>query len=141
MNKLSLLLTVIFTIGFFTACNNSQENNTASDDNMAQFTKDDKFNNSHEIPEKLNLVEKGKPLTYDTPDGKTASAYFLEASEKSGKFLFVIHEWWGLNDHIKQEAERLFAEIENINVLALDMYDGKVATTPKEAGEYMNNDH
>ena len=114
------------------------ENNNASSDNMAQFTKDEKFNTAHEVPEKINLVEKGKPITYQTPDGKTASAYLLEAAEKSDKYLFVIHEWWGLNEHIKKEAERLFNEIENINVLALDIYDGNVATTREDAGKFMN---
>ena len=137
MKSIQTTLSFIILIGFFTACNNSTDNNTTSD-NMAQFTKDGEFKDAHEIPEKLNLAEKGKPLTYNTPDGKTATAYYLEAKEKSNKFLFVIHEWWGLNDHIKQEAERLYEAIGNINVMALDIYDGNVATTREDAGKFMN---
>ncbi|MCL5459668.1 dienelactone hydrolase family protein, partial [Loigolactobacillus coryniformis] len=45
--------------------------------------------------------------------------------------------WWGLNDHIKREAENLFNDLGNVNVLALDMYDGKLATDPQTAGKYM----
>ena len=137
MQKCFNFFSFILLLSFLAACNSTTENN-ASSDNMVQFTKDGKFKDAHEIPEKLNLVEKGKPLTYDTPDGKTATAYHLEAKEKTNKFLFVIHEWWGLNDHIKQEAERLYEEIGNVNVLALDIYDGNVATTREDAGKYMN---
>ncbi len=138
MKNIRLLLSSLFLFIFFTACNNSQENNDTSADNMAQFTKDGKFANAHEIPDTLNLIEKGKAITYNTPDGKMASAYFLKATEASNKFLFVIHEWWGLNDHIKKEAERLFEELGNVNVMALDMYDGNVATTREDAEKFMN---
>lgn len=43
----------------------------------------------------------------------------------------VIHEWWGLNDHIKHYADRLAAE--GYAALAVDLYGGKAATTPDEA--------
>ncbi|MFT2612653.1 dienelactone hydrolase family protein, partial [Escherichia coli] len=46
-------------------------------------------------------------------------------------------EWWGLNDHIKRETETLAAELGNVNVLALDMYDGGVAATPDSAMKLM----
>ena len=138
MTKINTLLPLFLLFCLFIACNNSQEKNNASSGSMAQFTKDNEFNDAHEIPSNLNLVEKGKPITFKTPDGKTASAYYLEAAEKTDKFLFVIHEWWGLNDHIKKEAERLFDEIGNVNVMALDLYDGNVATTREDAGKFMN---
>jgi carboxymethylenebutenolidase len=137
MNKVNIFFSAIFLFSFFIACNNSQESNNTSSDNMAQFTKDEKFNEAHEIPKTLNLVQKGKPITYETSDGKTAGAYFLKSVEKSDKFLFVIHEWWGLNDHIRQEAERLFDAIGNVNVMALDLYDGNVATTREDAGKFI----
>lgn len=47
--------------------------------------------------------------------------------------LVVIPEWWGLNDQIKGEA-RKFAE-QGYVALAVDLYRGKVATTPGEAHE------
>ncbi|MCA9691007.1 MAG: dienelactone hydrolase family protein [Nannocystaceae bacterium] len=45
--------------------------------------------------------------------------------------VLVIHEWWGLNDHIKHWADRLAAD--GYAALAIDLYGGEVATTPDEA--------
>ena len=45
--------------------------------------------------------------------------------------VLVIHEWWGLNDHVKHWADRLAAE--GYAALAVDLYDGKVATEPAQA--------
>jgi carboxymethylenebutenolidase len=43
----------------------------------------------------------------------------------------MIHEWWGLNDHIRNMADE-FAK-EGYAVLAVDLYNGKVAVSPDEA--------
>ncbi|HEX4038354.1 MAG TPA: dienelactone hydrolase family protein [Acidobacteriaceae bacterium] len=47
--------------------------------------------------------------------------------------LIVIHEWWGLNDWIKQQAQH-FAD-QGYVVLAVDLYRGKVATDAETAHE------
>lgn len=49
--------------------------------------------------------------------------------------VIVIHEWWGLNDHIKHWADRLAAD--GYAALAVDIYEGKTATTPDEAMKSM----
>jgi carboxymethylenebutenolidase len=49
--------------------------------------------------------------------------------------LIAIHEWWGLNDQVKEEARKFAAQ--GYVVLAIDLYRGKVATTPEEAHELM----
>lgn len=41
-----------------------------------------------------------------------------------------------MNDYIKKEAVR-YAERFKVNVLALDLYEGKVTTTREEASKYM----
>lgn len=53
----------------------------------------------------------------------------------SGKHpgLIVIHEWWGLNDWVKQQAQQ-FAD-EGYVALAVDLYRGKVATDSESAHE------
>ncbi|MFM8741431.1 MAG: dienelactone hydrolase family protein, partial [Cytophagales bacterium] len=70
-------------------------------------------------------------------EGAEANAFYLEAKKKTNNWIFVFQEWWGLNDHIKREAENLYNDLGNVNVLALDMYDGKLATDPQTAGKYM----
>ncbi len=45
--------------------------------------------------------------------------------------VIMIHEWWGLNDNIRAMADRLAGE--GYIVFAVDMFNGKVATTPGEA--------
>jgi carboxymethylenebutenolidase len=49
--------------------------------------------------------------------------------------IVVIHEWWGLNDWVKQQAQ-MFAEHGYVT-LAVDLYRGQVATDPEMAHELM----
>ena len=65
--------------------------------------------------------------------------YINPQKKKTNKWLIVIQEWWGLNDNIKREAETFSAELGDVNVIALDMYDGKVATTADSAMVYMKS--
>jgi carboxymethylenebutenolidase len=77
----------------------------------------------------------GKQVSYKSGD-ETVNGVLYEPSG-SGPFpaLVVIHEWWGLNDQIKGEASN-FAD-QGYVTLAIDLYRGKVATTPDEAHEIM----
>ncbi len=49
--------------------------------------------------------------------------------------LVVIHEWWGLNDWVKEQAQKLADQ--GYETLAIDLYRGKVAASPDEAHELM----
>jgi carboxymethylenebutenolidase len=79
----------------------------------------------------------GKMMSFDAADGKQASAYFIAAKKKSNKYLIVIQEWWGLNENIKMEADKYYTDLGDVNVIAVDMYDGKVAATPDSAMKLM----
>ncbi|MEL7118440.1 MAG: dienelactone hydrolase family protein [Bacteroidota bacterium] len=130
------LLVIAFALALIGwSCNNSTDQQQADD--MADFASDEEFKDKHEEPEAVEFAPQGKNMTFDTPDGQTGSAYALMAAEESNKYLFVIHEWWGLNDNIRQEADRLFGELENVNIMALDLYEGQVADNADDAGKYM----
>lgn len=45
--------------------------------------------------------------------------------------VIVIHEWWGLNDHIRRWTDRLAAA--GYAALAVDLYGGREASGPEEA--------
>jgi carboxymethylenebutenolidase len=81
------------------------------------------------------MAIEGRMLDLNLPGGK-ARGYLAEAKREERKAgLVVIHEWWGLNDHIKDIAGR-FAE-EGYTALAPDLYDGKVTASAEEAGRLM----
>ena len=116
----------------FTACQSDKGKKDMSD-----FADDKEFQEAHETPGEADADNSGKVIEFSTPDGNTAKAYALKSNKESKDYLFVIHEWWGLNDHIKEEAERFYNELDSVNVLAIDLYDGNVATDQDQAGEYM----
>lgn len=128
------LLLLLFA---FTSCQNGSEAGKA--ESMADMTKDSTFRNKHELPEKITYDPQGTMIQFSTNTEQPGSAYTLMTEEPSEKYLLVVHEWWGLNDQIKQEADRLFAELKDVNVMALDLYDGKVASTREKAAEYMQS--
>ena len=119
-------------------CSNPPSGEQTGGDSMAQFAKDSSFKDAHEKPEAIDFQGKGKMMEFRTPDGGMSKAYVVKPAETSNKFLIVIHEWWGLNDQIKQESERLADSLGNVNVMALDLYDGQVTDNPDEAGKIMN---
>jgi carboxymethylenebutenolidase len=104
---------------------------------MASLGIDANFVALHAAPMPYLYEGKGEMVTFATPDGKTASGLLIKSAKKSKKWLFVYQEWWGLNDHIKKQAETFYNDLGDVNVLALDMYDGKVADKPEDAGKLM----
>ena len=58
---------------------------------------------------------------------------YLAKPSTDGEYpgVIMIHEWWGLNDNIKEMAEKLASH--GYVVFAVDLYDGKVGTTAEEA--------
>ena len=81
------------------------------------------------------LAATPKDVTYKSGDETVHG--ILYAPEGKGPFpgIVVIHEYWGLNDWVKEQAAKLSDH--GYVTLALDLYRGKVATTPDEAHEIM----
>ena len=113
---------------------------TPATEKFAMFASNKEFNKQHLNPRVYTHVseEGGKMISFKTPDGTDAKAYLIMAKKKSNNWIFVFQEWWGLNDNIKGKSEELFKDLGNVNVLALDMYDGKLATDRETAGKYMS---
>src|SRR5438477_5570475 len=76
-----------------------------------------------------------KDVTFKS-DGDTVKA-IVYTPEGKGPFpaLIVVHEWWGLNDWVKEQASKLADQ--GYVTLAVDLYRGKVAASPDEAHELM----
>jgi carboxymethylenebutenolidase len=74
---------------------------------------------------------KTETVNYKSGD-ETVSGY-LALPDGGGKHpaILVIHEWWGLNDWVKEQDQK-FA-VQGYVALAVDLYRGKVGTTPDEA--------
>ncbi|MEM1326543.1 MAG: dienelactone hydrolase family protein [Bacteroidota bacterium] len=125
--RLSLLLLFALALG----CNNEEK--PAED--IVEVAGDSTFQEKHEKPEAIAYEGNGEMISFETPDGKTGEAYALQSESPSNQYLFVFHEWWGLNDQIKQEADRLFAELDNVHVLAIDLYDGEVTDKREKAAK------
>lgn len=64
---------------------------------------------------------------------------YLAKPSIDGNFpgIVMIHEWWGLNDNIKEMADKLASH--GYVVLAVDLYDGDVATTSEQARELITS--
>lgn len=73
-------------------------------------------------------------LSFETPNGGT-TAYVATPDEKTNKAVIVIQEYWGLNDHIKDIANRYAAE--GFIAVAPDLYRGQLATTAPDASKLM----
>jgi carboxymethylenebutenolidase len=70
-----------------------------------------------------------------TIEGTRAWLSLPDAATAPLPAVIVIHEWWGLNDHIRRWTDRLAAD--GYAALAVDLYGGRTATTREEASAYM----
>jgi carboxymethylenebutenolidase len=108
-------------------------------DRFAALADDKAFMMSHDAP--LPFIyhsDNGADITFKAADGTDAHGWMVKASKPTDYYIFVVHEYWGLNDYIKQQSEKFSNEF-GANVIALDLYDNKVATAPDEAGKLMQS--
>src|SRR5690348_10523723 len=75
----------------------------------------------------------GKSVSYKSGDETVQGVLYAPSGNGPFPAILVIHEWWGLNDWVKEQASKLADQ--GYVALALDLYRGKVATTPDEAHE------
>jgi len=77
----------------------------------------------------------GKSVSYKSGDETVTGKLYTPPGKGPFPAIVVIHEWWGLNDWVKEQASKLADQ--GYVTLAVDLYRGKVATTPDEAHEVM----
>ncbi len=136
---LSVLLVLITTLAAFAQSKPTCCSMTATQE-FSMLTADASFSASHAEPLPYTYTDDiGQMVQFKTPDGQKTAAFEIRSAYNNEKWLFVFHEWWGLNDHIKKEAVKYFKSLKDVNILVLDLYDGKIATTREEAGKLMGN--
>lgn len=92
-------------------------------------------NASSENIANVEMNNEGKSVTYfDNVSGYLATPQGnISTSGKTLPAVVMIHEWWGLNDNMKEMADQLANE--GYVVLAADLFNGTVAANPEEAGQ------
>jgi carboxymethylenebutenolidase len=81
------------------------------------------------------VAAEGHPVSYRSGDETIHGVLYLPQGKGPFPALVVVHEWWGLNEWVKQQASNLAHQ--GYAALAIDLYRGKVATTADEAHEIM----
>ena len=74
-------------------------------------------------------------VSYKSGDETVNAVMYTPQGKGPFPALVVIHEYWGLNDWVKEQASKLADQ--GYVTLAIDLYRGKVGTTPDEAHELM----
>ncbi|MGI8918357.1 MAG: dienelactone hydrolase family protein [Pyrinomonadaceae bacterium] len=70
-----------------------------------------------------------------SPARGATTAHVARPDEETTKAIILIHEWWGINDHIRDLASRYAAE--GFVCVAPDLFRGKLAKNTEEAAALM----
>lgn len=83
----------------------------------------------------VSFAADGKAVSYNSGDETVQAVLYTPAGKGPFPAIIVIHEYWGLNDWVKEQASKLSDQ--GYEALAIDLYRGKVATTPDMGHELM----
>ena len=76
-------------------------------------------------------MSNGRTVTFKRGAEEITGFLALPRDPHPHRAIIVIHEWWGLNKWVKEQAEDLAAN--GYVALAVDLYRGKVTAEPSEA--------
>jgi len=142
MNRnFTYLMTIFFMISFvlFSGCTEETAPAESPEQKVATPT-------GHEQAGEPDMSYKGLADVFDTKstveisagtvqidqDGAMVSGFMAyPVNEGNYPGIVMIHEWWGLNDQVKSMADILARE--GYVVLAVDLFEGNIATTIEEA--------
>ena len=74
-------------------------------------------------------------VSYKSGDETIHGVLYAPAGHGRFPAIVVIHEWWGLDDWVKEQAQKLAEQ--GYVALAVDLYRGKSTSDPEEAHELM----
>lgn len=134
--RLFVVLPLLFVLG---AC---QPNSTSisttsqtSEKGMEKFANDKEFHATHTMQDAAQTKLGGSDIEIAVAEGK-AKGYWVAPKADHQVCILMVHEWWGLNENIRQTADMINRKA-GYGVLAIDLYEGKVAKKADEAGKYM----
>lgn len=134
MKKLLVLLCALPILGMAqtkSSCCVSPKNNE-----FATLAMNEKFKDAHAEPVPLQDVTfDGSDVMIESSDEQKVHVYIVKSTTSSSNWLFVYHEWWGLNDHIKKEADALAKEMPDVNIMAIDLFDNQVTADAAAAAQ------
>lgn len=133
--KQILLFTAMLLIHLMTSA--QQKPGCHSTEAFATFAQEESFRTAHQEPHAYTYTGAGEMVSFPVADGKAAHAFLIKAEKPTNNYLFVFHEWWGLNDLVKKQAAQFQTDLANIHVLVIDLYDGKITDNREEAGKLM----
>ncbi len=82
-----------------------------------------------------SFASTGKEVSYKSGDETVSGMLYIPTGSGPFPGIVVIHEYWGLNDWVKEQASKLADQ--GYAALAIDLYRGKVADNPDVAHELM----
>ncbi|HEY3527399.1 MAG TPA: dienelactone hydrolase family protein [Nitrososphaeraceae archaeon] len=134
--KLSWILVVVASSAFLPTVTLDQQGVYAQDSpnmtNATVLSGDDAHTQSGLQNQSISYFDGSSGyLVY--PDTTNATETSGQQQQQKLPAVVMIHEWWGLNDHIKDMADELASE--GYVVLAADLYNGEVAADPNRARE------
>jgi len=136
-----LALALILAVSMTTAGCGGTEKTPDGDQEFA-----DRMAEEHEGDEPVAGAGAGEPakpvvadrVAYGKLGDRELTGYLARPQEVDPKGLpaiLVIHEWWGLNEHIESMTRQLAGQ--GYVALAVDLYAGEVAASPDQARELM----
>lgn len=132
--KLAWILVVVSST-FLPAVTLNQERVYAQDSpnvtNATVLSGDDANSQSGLQNQSINYFDGASGYLVYPDTTNAASTSGQQQQQQKLPAVVMIHEWWGLNDNIKDMANELASE--GYVVLAADLYNGEVATTPDKA--------
>lgn len=120
-------LFALFLVGTTVSCSSAESADEAHVEAMEREHVNDSTEPSLATSTEPAAETTGSETTYARLGDRDISGYLARpATGDSGAGLILIHEWWGLNDNVRAMADRFAGE--GYTALAIDLYEGEVAT-------------